>query len=290
MAKQDKQDKQLEAEKKKIKDEKKKLKEEQKNNRKEAKKRAKEIALHEAELSDDNEGGTISTFIMIFFIVLFWLGILAVLVKLDVGGFGSNVLKPILKDVPIVQYILPEDKTTETDNEEAYYGYSNLKDAVEQIKLLEQELTQAQAENLSATEELATLKAEVSRLKTFEDNQVEFQRIKTEFYEEVIYAEKGPGAEEYQKYYEAMDPTTAEYLYKQVVQQLEASTEAKEYALAYSTMKPKAAAGIFEQMTDDLELAAEILGLMEAANRGDILGAMDPVIAAKLTKIMNPDS
>lgn len=87
MAKQDKQDKQLEAEKKKIKDEKKKLKEEQKNNRKEAKKRAKEIALHEAELSDDNEGGTISTFIMIFFIVLFWLGILAVLVKLDVGGF-----------------------------------------------------------------------------------------------------------------------------------------------------------------------------------------------------------
>ena len=87
-----------------------------------------------------------------------------------------------------------------------------------------------------------------------------------------------------------MDPTTAEYLYKQVVQQLEASTEAKEYALAYSTMKPKAAAGIFEEMTDDLELAAEILGLMEAANRGDILGAMDPVIAAKLTKIMNPDS
>lgn len=87
-----------------------------------------------------------------------------------------------------------------------------------------------------------------------------------------------------------MDPTTAEYLYKQVVQQLEASTEAQDYALAYSTMKPKAAAGIFEAMTDNLELAAEILSLMEPANRGDILGAMDPKVAASLTKIMNPDS
>lgn len=290
MAKQDTQNKQLELEKKKIKDEKKKLKEEQKSNRKLAKKRAKEIALQEAELSDDSEGGTLSTFIMIFFIVLFWLAILAVLVKLDVGGFGTNILKPILKDVPIIQYILPGDPTTETDNEEAYYGYSNLKEAVEQIKALEQELTQTQAENLSATEELASLKAEVERLKTFETNQVEFQRIKTEFYEEVIYAEKGPGAAEYQKYYEAMDPTTAEYLYKQVVQQLEASTEAQDYALAYSTMKPKAAAGIFEAMTDNLELAAEILSLMEPANRGDILGAMDPKVAASLTKIMNPDS
>ena len=67
---------------------------------------------------------------------------------------------------------------------------------------------------------------------------MEFERIKTEFYEEVVYAENGPGAEEYQKYYQTMDPTTAEYLYKQVVQQLETDARVEDYAQAYAEMEP----------------------------------------------------
>ena len=55
-------------------------------------------------------------------------------------------------------------------------------------------------------------------------------------------------------------------------------------------MKPAQAAAIFESMTDDLELAAKILYQMEAGDRGKILGAMDSEIAAKLTKIMDPDN
>ena len=87
-----------------------------------------------------------------------------------------------------------------------------------------------------------------------------------------------------------MDPATAQYLYKQVVQELEESSEVKDYAKAYSEMKPKEAAAIFEQMTDNLDLAARILGVMEPDARGAILGVMDPAIAAKLTKIMDPES
>ena len=134
------------------------------------------------------------------------------------------------------------------------------------------------------------LEEEIKRLETFEDMQVEFERIKTEFYNEVVYAEKGPGAEEYQKYYEAMDPATAEVLYKQVVAQVEESKEVQDYAQAYSEMKPKEAAGIFEAMTGDLDLAARILGEMEPDARGKILGVMNPDVAAKITKIMEPDS
>ena len=52
-------------------------------------------------------------------------------------------------------------------------------------------------------------------------------------------------------------------------------------------MKPKQAAAIFEDMTDNLDLAARILSVMDAADRGKILGAMDPVVAAQLTKIMD---
>lgn len=106
----------------------------------------------------------------------------------------------------------------------------------------------------------------------------------------MVYAEKGPGAEEYQKYYESMDPTTAEYLYKQVVQQIEEDKEAQEYAQTYVEMKPKQAAAIFETMTDDLDLVARILDQMSAQDRGNILGAMDAETAARITRIMDPDS
>jgi flagellar motility protein MotE (MotC chaperone) len=278
------------AEKQRLKEERKKIKDEQKAQKKEAKQRAKEISKQEAELTEDEEAGGVSVFLVTLVIVIIWIGILCLLIKLDVGGFGSNVLAPVLKDVPVINKILPSESVVTTDDEEEYGGYTSLREAVDYIKELELEIEQMQSESNVDTEEMEELQAEVERLQTFEDAQVEFERIKTEFYEEVVYAENGPGAEEYQKYYESMDPTTAEYLYKQVVQQLEADEEIQNYAQAYAEMKPKEAAGIFEEMTDDLELAAKILNQMSAEDRGKILGVMDPEVAARLTKIMDPDS
>lgn len=277
-------------EKKKIDEEKKQLKAEQRKQKKEAKKRAKEIAAREADLQDDDEGSSVSVFLVTLIIVVIWLAILALLIKLDVGGFGSGVMAPIFKNVPVINKILPGDPVLETDKEEAYGGYSSLREAVDYIKLLEQELEQTQSSDLSQAEEIAELKAEILRLKEFEDKQVEFQRIKNEFYEEVIYAENGPGPEEYIKYYQEMDPATAEELYKQVLIQQEESKEIQDYAQAYSEMKPKEAAAIFEAMPNNLELAARILGQMTAEDRGKILGVMDPDVAAKITKIMDPES
>lgn len=277
------------AEKKRLADEKKKLKEEQKKQKKEAKKRAKEIEAQEAELSADDESGGFFTVIATIGIILVWVAILCVVIKLDVGGFGSKVLTPLLKDVPVVNLILPNSQNSGNISTENG-GYTNLNDATEQIKNLELQLQQAQTDNLKLQEDVANLKAENARLQEFEDKQVEFQRIKNEFYEEVVYAENGPEAEAYQKYYESMDPTTAEYLYKQVIAQLQEDKSVQDYASAYSSMKPKKAAAIFEQMTDNLNLAARILKTMSAENRGDILAEMDPAIAAKLTKIMDPES
>ena len=274
-----------------IKEERKRLKAEQKAQRKEAKKRAKELADHEAELEE--EGSSIPIFLTTVAIVGIWLLILCVLIKLDVGGFGSSVLTPLLKDVPVVNKILPSETPLGQEGEEAedeYAGYSSLKEAVEQIKLLELQLEQEDLKSSALEEENNKLKEEIARLKTFEASQVEFERIKTEFYEEVIYAEKGPGADEYQKFYESIDPATAEFLYKQVVSEAEESKEIQDYAQAYSEMKPKQAAAIFEKMSNNLNLAARILKEMSAEDRGKILGVMDAEIAAKLTKIMEPDS
>lgn len=275
-----------------LKEERKQLKNEKKQQRKEAKARAKEIASQEAELSDDEEASSGSVFAVTFVIVLIWIAILCLVVKLDFGGFGSNVLTPILKDVPVLNLILPGSSEVVVDDSESeeYGGYTNLREAVDYIKELELELERAQSAQTDSSDEVEQLKAEIERLKTFEDSQVEFQRLKTEFYEEVVYADKGPGIEEYKKYFEEMDPATAEYLYKQVVAQLEESGEITSYAKAYSEMKPKEAAAIFEAMTDNLELAARILGAMGADSRGKILGAMDPEVAARITKIMDPES
>ena len=279
-----------EAEKQKLNNEKKQLKQQQKNQKKEAKKRAKEIARQEEALMDEGESNGLVTFGATLLIVALWLAVICVIIKLDVGGFGSSVLTPILKDVPVVNRILPGNSLTETADPDSYGGYTNLRDAVEQIRKLELELEQAQNDIKAKKDEIDALKAEVIRLQEFEQKQVEFQRIRTEFYEEVVYAEKGPGAEAYKKYYEAMDPTTAEYIYKQVVTQLEEIKKIQDFASTYSQMKPKEAAKIFEEMTDSLDLVARILKTMNAEDRGAVMGAMDPAVAAKLTKIMDPKS
>ena len=276
-----------EEEKKKLKEEKMQLKKEQKEQKRDAKRRAKEISKQEEELDDDGNG--LVTFFATILIVALWLAVICVIVKLDIGGFGSSVLTPILKDVPVANKILPNGSQSDTAESDSLSGYTNLQDAVDYIKQLELELERAQNASNQKDVDLEALRAEVLRLQEFEKRQTQFQRIEQEFYNEVVYSDKGPGAEEYRKWYEEMNPTTADFLYKQVLVQFQDSQEFQDYAQAYSEMKPKQAAAIFEEMTDNLNLAAKILNAMSADDRGAIMGVMDAEVAAKLTKIMDPD-
>lgn len=279
------------AEKKQIKDEKNKLKQEEKQQKKEIKKRAKEISKREAEIeAEEEKGNGVSSFFVTTIIVIIWIAILCLLIKLDVGGFGSEILKPLLKDVPVISKILPgEPEETETTKDGNYGGYTSLKEAVDYIKVLELELEHSQTVNNTNSEEITKLVAEIDRLKEFEQKQVEFQRIYEQFYEEVIYQEKGPGPEEYKKFYEGINPATAEALYKKVVLQLEKDKEITDYVAIYSQMKPKAAAAVFDEMTDNFPLVAEILSSMETDAASKILAAMNAQNAAKLTKMMYPE-
>lgn len=277
-------------ERKKLNDEKKKLKIQKRNQKKDVKRRAKEIAAQEALLAEDEEGGGFFTFLATLAIIAVWIGIVCVVIKLDVGGFGSGVLAPILKDVPVVNKILPTPKEDTDVADDDYAGYTSIRDAVEQIRSLETQLQQAKSEITTKDEEIATLKAEVVRLQDFEEKQIEFQSLKTKFFNDVVYSEKGPGVEAFIEWYEAMDPTTAEYLYKQAIAEQQEDAKVQEYADAYSSMKPARAAAIFEEMPDNLNLVARILMVMEPSQRGDILAQMSPDFAAKLTKIMDPES
>jgi len=200
-------------------------------------------------------------------------------------------LQPILKDIPVINRILPAGTVlpiSPGEEQEAYHGYTDIRAAVDYIRQLEFELDRALSDTANANNEVEMLRTQVERLKGFEDRQVEFQRISDLWDEEVVFSDRGLGPEEYRKFYEAFHPASAERLYKQVVVELEASNEIKEFARTYSLMKPRDAAAIFEAMTDNLQLAARILGAMNASERGAILGAMDADIAAQLTKMMEP--
>lgn len=272
-------------------DEKKRIKEERKRLKEENKRLNKEMKEAKALEEEEEQGGTLSVVFIALFIILIWLGFMALFIRLDVGGIGSGVLRPYLKDVPVINKILPPIQGSVSDSgEDLYYGYDNIKDAVERIKELELENQELEQRKADAQNEIGVLQDEVTRLRTFEENQLQFEKIKNEFYDEVVYSEKAPELSEYRKYYEEIDPEEAAEIYREVIGDVVYDEEIAAYAQAYSAMKPKAAAGIFEAMTDDLELAAKILDQMSADDRGNILGAMNAEVAAQITKIMEPDN
>ena len=256
-------------------------KKEEKKQRKEEKKQQGEEAAEE----EDGGGSKIAVVLATIVFIAIWLAILGLIIKMDIGGFGSTVLQPILKDVPIVNKILPE--SAEGPVVDAQYPYTTLNEAIERIKELEVELSNAQTQTEGNSDYVAQLEAEVARLREFESEQSAFEEEKTKFYKEVVFNENAPDISEYKAYYEGIDPANAEVLYKQVVQQ-QASEEIEEYAKTYSEMKPNQAAAIMEAMQDNLKLVVKILQNMETDARSKILAAMDAEVAARITKMMEP--
>ncbi len=265
-------------------------KKDQKKKEKEEKKAAKKAKGKEGagdENLDEDEGGSTALVVVVgILIAIVWLAIFALLIKMDVGGVGSTVLYPILKDVPYVNMILPE--VEEYAEEDAAYQFDSVDAAVVRIKELEAQLAEAQAAGSADASYVAELEAQAQELAVYKANEKNFEEIKEKFYEEVVFGDNSPDIEEYKEYYESIEPENAEVIYKQVVKQSAADSEITEYANTYSSMKPAQAAAIFNTMTDDLKLVGKILWAMDTQSRGKILGAMDSDIAASVTKLMEP--
>ena len=261
---------------------------EEKRNRKLAKKEAKKNGTTD-EFEEESGGGKAEVVFVTLMIIVIWIAILAVLIHFDVGGFGSTVMQPILKDVPYVNKILPKTEEEETKTkEDSKYPYKTVDEAVAYIKELEKELADAKESNSENDAYVADLEAQAAQWKEYKENEQKFEEEKAKFYKEVVFSDQAPDINEYKKYYESIDPQNAENLYKQVVEQQEKDDDMSDYVKAYSQMKPKQAAAIFDTMTDNLELVAKILSAMKADARGDILGNMKTDTAAKVTKLMEP--
>ncbi len=272
-----------------------------KEQRKEQKEKAQEFADRTAEINGDNAGG-LATLVLTFLIVLIWLAIMALLVKLDVGGFGSDILAPLIRDVPYLNLILP-DKTKEqsqTPSEEisdyssegSSSGISSIEEANAYIKKLEKTLQSEMEQNSSYASTIEKLEAEVARLEPFEKQQKEFYEERASFYSSIVYGEGSPDPSAFASYYEMIDPETAEKIYKQIKMDELDEAAIQAFAKTYSGMKAKQCAKIFDEMVaeNQIELVARILAQMTIENRADVLAVMEKPNAAKLTQLLEPNA
>ncbi len=266
---------------------KKEAKKAEKERRKEAKKNGETLPEDEERLGIG--GGIIMAFVVLL-ILLIWLVIFAFLIKMDVGGFGSTVLFPVLKDVPYVNQILPgiEEYLPEEEVDDEYSKYKTVEEAVERIKELETELEAVKAETDANSDYVKELETSAAELAEYKANEAAFEETKEKFYEEVVFSENAPDINEYKTYYESINEENAAAIYKQVVTQLQTDAEIQDYVKTYTSMKAKNAAAIFDTMTDDFDLVCEILQAMDSSTRSDILAQMSTENAATLTKMMEP--
>ena len=243
--------------------------------------------------TDESTGSKIVTMLIVLVIVVIWLAIFGVLIKLDVGNFGSEVLYPVLKDVPVVNMILPEP--AQNQDASASKEYDNLTEANARIKELESQLAANKNAGSANQSEVSELQAEINRLKKFEQEQSAFAKRVQEFDKNVVYNHwNGSYIENdnninkhwYKKYYEEIEPDNAEKIYKEVCKDYEYSQEIKDQADAYGKMEPASAAAILSEMTNDLTLVAKILDSMQTSKSALILQNMKPTTAAQVTTKM----
>lgn len=247
------------------------------------KKSAGELNMDEYDAEGSGGNKAVSLLVGIVIVVI-WLAIFALLIKMNVSGIGS-MLRPYLKNVPVLSLILP----ARTDEEIAQEtGYKSLSEAVDRINELEEELSMYKNNGTADNDTIAELKAEVARLKVFEENALYYQQLKEKFDTDVVYTENAPDIENYKTWYEAMDPDNAAKIYERVLRDIAYSDAVKDWADTFTQMDAARAAAILEEMTGDTDLVAKILLSMTSAQRAAIMAKMDPIYAAKLTKIMYP--
>ncbi len=236
---------------------------------------------------EEKAGGKLLSAVLIFMIIIVWLAAMVILIKLDVGHFGSRILRPVLKDVPVINMILPAASDDEAANETSL-PYKNLAEALAQIDALNATVAADQEKIQNMTEQIQEKDNEIVRLKGFEDDQERFVQLKNEFYNEVVYGNSAPDADTYIKWYESIDPDAAEEIYRQVVAQQQASSEIKDLATTYAEMEPASAAKILETMKGDLDTVTKIMQEMASSDRAEIMAEMDPDFAANITKKLMP--
>lgn len=233
------------------------------NKKKTDKEKIKELAKKKREMQeelDELKGNTAKgkAVCVLVFLVLTGLlmGIFVGMVKLDIGGIASDVLSPVIADVPVLRTILPVEMQKKNASELA----------------AEQKQQEAEAAAEEAAAEAAAAEAEAAA-------------------EEAAAAEAQQAAAE-----EAEAAAEAEQAAEEAAAEAEAAAEEaaaeeekalQDYVDTYSAMSPKDAASVFDSMMpDQVDLIVRILENLTPNQRAAILSKMSVENAAILTEKM----
>ena len=231
----------------------------------------------------ESAGSKIVTILIAIIIIIIWLAVFAFLIKMDVGGIGSKVLYPVLKDVPVVNKILP-DASEEQQASEGNYKYTTLKAANARIQELEGQLASESGTTNANSDYIKELENRVQDLQKYKDNEDAFNKRVADFDEKVVFADNAPDISEYRSYYESINAENAEKIYQKVVEAERYSEKAKELATMYANMEPASAAQALSEMKENLDLVCDILENMGEKKAAAVLQEMDSVYAAQLTR------
>ncbi len=211
---------------------------------------------------------------------------LAALIKFDVGGLGTTVIGPVIKDVPVLNMILPEMPEISEEDVEAY-NFETVEEAVEILKITEKMLMEKSEEAENIGEQLSDLIAEVERLRIFEANQVQFQEDKAQFDELLATT---PAAIVYTEWFEKMYPENAVALYESMIGEVVFDETLKETVDIYQNMKPAQAAPVLESMSvTQMDQVAAIIKGVSPDQAAKIMGLMEPRTAARITSYIYPE-
>lgn len=246
---------------------------------------ARKDKIQDLDKEERSGGGKVLTALIIFLIVLIWLAILALLIKFDVGGLGSQVLRPVLKDIPVINRILP-DVSEEQEAYENAYPYKNLAEAVEYVKELEILVDKYKEENSDYADRLAEMQKEIDSLRHYEEEQDAFTKLREKFDKEIVFNDKAPALDEYLKWYEVMYPNNAAKIYEELMDKKLVEDSIKQYADYLAKMDAGTAADILAEMPSDIDLICRLLECMKPSIVTDILTEMDPLFAARIENRM----
>lgn len=245
----------------------------------------------ESKKNSSKKGGFGKVLGLFFGVIIAALIIFVLLLKFDVASLGTKIIGPSIQNIPgasLILPVMPVEEVVDPNAVDATQNYETLEQAVEILKVTENTLKEKEKEAEKLIEQINQLQTENLRLKTFEDNYIAFQADKAAF--DTLIAEKTDSTT-FIEWYQKMNPDNAAKIYGELIVEQKKSQELDNLVATYQVMKAASAATVLEGMASTrLEMVATIISHLDAEQAGKILGAMDPVVASRITAFLYPEN
>lgn len=226
-------------------------------------------------------------------VIALLLGGMVAMVKLDVGGFASTTLAPVIADVPVIRSILPKDLQKKTAGEIAAEEQAAQQAAQTDTASNAQADTTATEQVVSDTQVADTQVADTQ----VADTQLQTDTQTTAAGQSQANGQNTAGTQSQTNGQNAAGTQSQANAQNntedtQSTEDAQAISDAalKDYVDTYTNMKPKDAATVFDtMMPDQMLLITKILKEMTPAQRSAILSKMDAQNASDITVEMNKE-